>query len=63
MTVLNVKDMMCQHCVSSIEGALKEAGIKARVNLDVNTVEIDNDADVDQAMSVIDEIGFTPEKA
>ena len=57
MTVLNVKDMMCQHCVSSIEGALKEAGIKARVN------EIDNDADVDQAMSVIDEIGFTPEKA
>lgn len=63
MTVLNVKDMMCQHCVSSIEGALKEAGIAGKVNLDTKTVEIENDSAVDQAMSVIDEIGFTPEKA
>lgn len=63
MTVLNVNDMMCQHCVSSIEAALKEAGIAAKVNLDRKTVEIQNDADAEQAMSVIDEIGFTPEKA
>lgn len=63
MTVLNVNDMMCQHCVSSIEGVLKEAGIAAKVNLDTKTVEIEDEAAVDQAMALIDEIGFTPEKA
>lgn len=42
-TTLQVEGMSCQHCVNSIEGALKEIGAIGKVNLTNNTVEVSYD--------------------
>lgn len=42
-TTLQVQGMSCQHCVNSIEGALKEIGVVGKVNLVNNTVDVSYD--------------------
>lgn len=37
---LNVQGMSCQHCVNSIEGALKEIGVSGKVNLKGESVVV-----------------------
>lgn len=40
---LNVQGMSCNHCVNSIEGAVKELGGYAKVNLADSTVTVEYD--------------------
>lgn len=40
---LQVEGMSCQHCVNSIEGALKEIGAKGKVDLKNNLVDVSFD--------------------
>ncbi|RCW48457.1 copper ion binding protein [Paenibacillus prosopidis] len=42
-TTLQVQGMSCQHCVNSIEGALKEVGVVGKVNLVSSTVDVSYD--------------------
>lgn len=39
-TTLQVEGMSCQHCVISIEGALKDIGVLGKVDLGNNSVEV-----------------------
>jgi len=39
-TTLKVEGMSCQHCVNSIEGALKEIGAQGKVDLKNGSVEV-----------------------
>lgn len=60
MTVLNVKEMSCNHCVQRINNTLNEAGITHSVDLDSKTVQIDGDENtVKKAIEELDDIGFT----
>jgi copper chaperone len=40
---LKVEGMSCEHCVNSIEGALKQLGASGKVNLLKKTVSVDFD--------------------
>lgn len=40
---LNVQGMSCNHCVNSVEGAVKNLGASAQVNLAENTVSVEFD--------------------
>ncbi|MGO4549365.1 copper ion binding protein [Paenibacillus sp. 2TAB23] len=40
---LQVEGMSCQHCVNSIEGALKDIGAKGKVDLKNNSVDVSFD--------------------
>jgi len=40
---LNVKGMSCNHCVNSVEGAVKALGASAKVDLAKESVSIDYD--------------------
>lgn len=58
---LNVEGMSCNHCVNSVEGALKEAGMSGKVNLAANTVTVEYDetkVTVDQIKETIEEQGY-----
>lgn len=57
MTVLNVPDMHCEHCVSRITKALDAAGMKFEVSLDDKTVSI-IEGDVGKAVEELDDLGF-----
>ncbi len=41
--LLKVQGMSCNHCVNSIEGAVKKLGATAKVDLQSNTVAVDYD--------------------
>jgi copper chaperone len=41
--VLQVEGMSCGHCVNSVEGALKNLGTAAKVDLASNSVSVDFD--------------------
>ncbi|MDR6717221.1 cation transporter [Paenibacillus sp. 2003] len=59
--VLNVQGMSCQHCVNSIEGALKEIGVSGKVNLSDDSVEAtydENLVSLEQIKEVIEEQGY-----
>lgn len=59
--VLNVQGMSCQHCVNSIEGALKEIGVSGKVNLSDDLVEAtydENQVSLEQIKEVIEEQGY-----
>ncbi|PRA07720.1 MULTISPECIES: cation transporter [unclassified Paenibacillus] len=59
--VLNVQGMNCQHCVNSIEGALKEIGVSGKVNLSDDSVEATYDehqVSLEQIKEVIEEQGY-----
>ncbi|MCP1427164.1 copper chaperone [Paenibacillus xylanexedens] len=53
--------MSCQHCVNSIEGALKEIGVSGKVNLSDDSVEAtydENQVSLEQIKEVIEEQGY-----
>ncbi|WP_339176799.1 cation transporter [Paenibacillus sp. FSL R5-0701] len=59
--VLNVQGMSYQHCVNSIEGALKEIGVSGKVNLSDDSVEAtydENQVSLEQIKEVIEEQGY-----
>ncbi|MDF2682364.1 MAG: copper ion binding protein [Brevibacillus sp.] len=58
---LQVEGMSCQHCVHSIEGALKEIGASGKVNLATNTVEVTYDEgkiSLESVKEAIEEQGY-----
>ena len=64
MTTIKVPDMHCNNCVKRITNALNEAELKFEVSLENKTVTIDGcDHCVATAMSELEDLGFTPEKA
>lgn len=59
--VLQVEGMSCQHCVISIEGALKEIGAAGKVDLGSNTVDVTYDEDkitIETVKEAIEEQGY-----
>ncbi|QHW34574.1 heavy-metal-associated domain-containing protein [Paenibacillus rhizovicinus] len=60
-SVIEVKGMSCQHCVNSIEGALKKKGVSAKVDLLSNRVTVDFEEKaitIAQIKSTIEDQGF-----
>ncbi|MBJ6363940.1 copper ion binding protein [Paenibacillus sp. GCM10012307] len=58
---LQVEGMSCQHCVNSIEGALKEIGVSGKVNLQHHTVDVSfdkNKANLEKIKEIIEEQGY-----
>lgn len=58
---LNVQGMSCQHCVNSIEGALKEIGVSGKVNLKGESVDVSFDeqkVSLNQIKEAIEEQGY-----
>ena len=59
--VLNVEGMSCNHCVNSIEGALKEIGATGTVDLNASTVTVqfdENKLTLDNIKEAIEEQGY-----
>lgn len=59
--VLQVKGMSCGHCVSSVEGAVKNAGGSAKVDLASGKVTVefdDSKLSVQAIKEVIEEQGY-----
>ncbi|GAB2720265.1 copper ion binding protein [Paenibacillus thermoaerophilus] len=60
-TVLNVEGMSCQHCVRSIEDAMKEIGATGIVDLANKTVTVTYDESkltLEQVKEAIEEQGY-----
>ncbi|MBP3963304.1 MULTISPECIES: cation transporter [Paenibacillus] len=60
-TTIQVKGMSCQHCVNSIEGALKKNGVAAKVDLPGNRVMVDYEEksiSLDRIKTLIEDQGF-----
>ncbi|MFF2483721.1 copper ion binding protein [Paenibacillus sp. NPDC058071] len=58
---LQVEGMSCQHCVNSIEGALKEIGAKGKVDLKNNSVEVsfdENQISIELIKETIEDQGY-----
>ncbi|WP_126427117.1 copper ion binding protein [Brevibacillus marinus] len=58
---LQVQGMSCQHCVHSIESALKEIGAAGKVDLASNAVEVsfdENRLSLEQIKAAIEEQGY-----
>ncbi|MFS0855598.1 MULTISPECIES: copper chaperone CopZ [Paenibacillus] len=58
---LQVEGMSCQHCVNSIEGALKEIGAKGKVDLKKNTVDVsfdENQITIDRIKETVEDQGY-----
>ncbi|MEF2245132.1 MULTISPECIES: copper ion binding protein [unclassified Paenibacillus] len=58
---LHVQGMSCQHCVNSIEGALKEIGVSGKVNLKGESVDVSFDeqkVSLVQIKEAIEEQGY-----
>lgn len=58
---LQVNGMSCQHCVNSIEKAVKEIGGSARVDLKNNAVTVEYDENklsLDAVKEAIEEQGY-----
>ncbi|WP_248930613.1 copper ion binding protein [Paenibacillus hamazuiensis] len=58
---LQVEGMSCQHCVISIEGALKEVGATGKVDLKNNSVDVafdENQLTIDRIKETIEEQGY-----
>lgn len=58
---LNVEGMSCGHCVKSVEGALKEIGATATVDLNAKTVTVQFDESkltVESIKEAIEEQGY-----
>lgn len=53
------EEIMCGHCVSRIQEGLKEGGIENQVNLEKKTVTIEQDRDVEKALEILDDLGFS----
>lgn len=58
---LQVNGMSCQHCVNSIEKALKEIGASGHVNLSTNSVAVEYDESklsLDKVKEAIEDQGY-----
>lgn len=58
---LQVEGMSCQHCVNSIEGALKAIGAAGKVDLTSNTVSVsfdENQIAIEAVKEAIEEQGY-----
>lgn len=58
---LNVTGMSCNHCVKSVEEAVKNAGANGKVDLAAGTVAIQYDeqkVNVDQIKAAIEDQGY-----
>ncbi|MFC5405939.1 copper ion binding protein [Cohnella soli] len=58
---LKVEGMSCGHCVNSVEGALKQLGASAKVDLGNGSVTVDFDAarlSVDAIKTAIEDQGY-----
>ena len=59
MTVLNVPEMSCSHCVDRISKALTEENLSFEVSLEQKTVSINGSpADVTLAITVLEDAGY-----
>ena len=64
MTILNVPDMSCSHCVARITKALEAENLVFKVLLDTKTVEIEGDeAAVEKAAAALDDAGYESTRA
>lgn len=64
MTILNVKEMSCNHCVERIGKVLQAVGIEHSINLEGKTVMVEGDeVTVNKAIEELDDIGFTATRA
>ena len=60
MITYKVEEMSCNHCVSRIEKALMEAGIKHKVSLENKTVAIEDEQNNgEKAVEILDDLGFS----
>ncbi len=60
MTILNIKEMSCNHCVQRINALLENLSIKHSISLEDKTVTIDGSLDeIKRAIEELDDIGFT----
>ncbi|WP_372630036.1 cation transporter [Cohnella sp.] len=60
-TILKVEGMSCQHCVNSVEGALKEIGAEGTVDLRSGSVEVtynESSTTVDKIKAAIEDQGY-----
>lgn len=58
---LNVAGMSCNHCVKSVEEAVKNAGASGQVDLAAGTVAVEYDeqkVNVDQIKAAIEDQGY-----
>lgn len=58
---LNVKGMSCNHCVKSVEEAVKNAGANGQVDLAAGTVAVEYNEQavtVDQIKAAIEDQGY-----
>nr|WP_275446240.1 copper ion binding protein [Paenibacillus sp. ACRSA] len=58
---LNVAGMSCNHCVKSVEEAVKNAGASGQVDLQAGTVAVEYDeqkVNVDQIKAAIEDQGY-----
>ncbi|HZG76846.1 MAG TPA: copper ion binding protein [Paenibacillus sp.] len=58
---LQVEGMSCQHCVHSIEGALRNIGVSGKVDLKNNEVSVTFDEEkvaLAQVKSAVEEQGY-----
>lgn len=58
---LKVQGMSCNHCVNSIEGAVKQLGADAKVDLSAGTVTVEfNESNItfDSIKEAIEEQGY-----
>lgn len=59
MTVLQVPEMSCEHCVARISKALKEENIDFTISLGEKVVTIHGDeSKVSKAIDALDDIGY-----
>jgi copper chaperone len=60
MTTLKIEEMSCNHCVKAIGDVLTGLSIKHTISLEDKTVVIDaTEADVENAITQLDDIGYT----
>jgi copper chaperone len=59
---LTVEGMSCGHCVNTIESALKESGVNAKVDLQSKSVDVEFDEsqiDIGKIKGIIREKGYS----
>lgn len=61
--LLKVHGMSCEHCVSSIKGALADKNVNAKVDLANQTVEVEYPSTVtkNEIVAVIEDLGYEVE--
>jgi copper chaperone len=59
--ILTVQGMSCNHCVNSVEGAVKKLGATAKVDLASGSVDVqydDNKLSLDDIKAAIEDQGY-----